>query len=82
MKDKQIVDLQASIRRRLLNLSRSRGEDFQLTLTRKAASACSIDRAVAEPSVKSVQSVSSVIQTEVRRPVALHPPPSSTTRRR
>jgi len=34
MKDTQPADLPASIRQRLLNLSRRRGEDFQLTLTR------------------------------------------------
>lgn len=34
MKERQLVDLPASVRQRLLNLSKARGEDFNLTLTR------------------------------------------------
>lgn len=36
MKDRQITDIEASIRQRLLNLSRTRGEDFGFVLTRYA----------------------------------------------
>lgn len=36
MKDRQITNIEASIRQRLLNLSRARGEDFGFVLTRYA----------------------------------------------
>lgn len=36
MKDRQIANIEASIRQRLLNLSRTRGEDFGFVLTRYA----------------------------------------------
>lgn len=36
MKERPLVNLPASVRQRLLNLSRARGEDFNLTLTRFA----------------------------------------------